>query len=135
MIFRTTWLPHSAPDISVLTLVRLCACGANSLLRHFNVLYHDEFASEVIKKIFTPILRGAWEQTLPALCHCAAETIEATVGAYERIKAHLLPTPLKCHYSFTVREISRALEVMLMADISKLTGKLDIARYGLQNVG
>ena len=105
-------------------------CAHARLLRHFNVLFQDEFSSEDTKNIFTQVLRGAWARSLPALSGCAEEIIEATVAAYERITSHLLPTPLKCHYTFTIRDISRALEVMLMADTSKLKTKTDIARYG-----
>ncbi|CDJ36189.1 LOW QUALITY PROTEIN: uncharacterized protein EMH_0009970 [Eimeria mitis] len=98
------------------------------LLRHFNVLFQDEFSSEDTKHIFTQVLQGAWARSLPAFLGCAEDIIEATVAAYERITEHLLPTPLKCHYIFTIRDISRALEVMLMADTSKLKTITDIAR-------
>lgn len=111
--------------------VRAGECAYRRLLRHFNVLFQDDFSSEDTKNIFTQILRGAWARSLPALYSCAEDMIEATVAAYERITAHLLPTPLKCHYTFTIRDISRALEVMLMADTSKLKTKTDIARYAL----
>ncbi|OEH75824.1 hypothetical protein cyc_04028 [Cyclospora cayetanensis] len=89
------------------------------LLRHFNILYYDEYAPADIKHVFARILKGTWERTLPMFSHCADILIDATVVAYQRIKAHLLPTPLKCHYSFTMREISRAVEGMLMADTSR----------------
>ncbi|CDJ52734.1 Dynein heavy chain, related [Eimeria brunetti] len=104
------------------------------LLRHFNILFQDEFSSEDKKHIFTQVVRGTWARSLPALHSCSEDIIEATVAAYERITAHLLPTPLKCHYTFTTRDISRALEVMLMADTSKLKTKADIARLWLHEM-
>lgn len=109
-------------------MLRLLFCLGARLLRHFNILFQDDYAPADIRYIFTQILRGAWEYSLPTLSNYAEVMIDATVAAYERIKGHLLPTPLKCHYTFTVREVSRALEVMLMADTSKIATQVDIAR-------
>lgn len=103
-------------------------CVESRLLRHFNVFYQDDIPARTIKNIFTRILSEAWKHALPGLCDYATDTIEATVTAYERIRTHLLPTPQKCHYTFTIRDISRAVEVMLMADTRKLTTKIGVAR-------
>ncbi|KAL8445805.1 hypothetical protein Emed_005361 [Eimeria media] len=83
---------------------------------------------QTIKHIFNHLLNQSWQSTLPSLCHCAADVIEATVNSYEQIKAHLLPTPLKCHYNFNLRDVAKATEAMLMADPSKITSEVDIAR-------
>ncbi|KAL8455590.1 hypothetical protein Emag_000585 [Eimeria magna] len=81
-----------------------------------------------IKHIFNHLLSQSWQSTLPALCHCAAHVIEATVNSYESIKTHLLPTPLKCHYNFSLRDVAKATEAMLMADSSRIASEVDIAR-------
>ncbi|KAL8438977.1 hypothetical protein Efla_006922 [Eimeria flavescens] len=104
------------------------------LLRHFNILYQDEAGPERLKNIFKPILLEAWKTTTPALCHCAGSIIDAIVTFYERAKARLLPTPLKCHYCFNPRDIAKAIEGILMADPTKLSSEIDVVRLGLHEM-
>ncbi|KAL8272359.1 hypothetical protein Esti_003649 [Eimeria stiedai] len=104
------------------------------LLRHFSILYQDDVAPQTVKHIFSHLLYQFWQSTLPSLCHFAANVIKATVNSYELIKAHLLPTPLKCHYNFSLRDVARATEAMLMADSSKIASEVNIARLWLHEM-
>lgn len=64
----------------------------------------------VMKSIFGSILQGfikADEHFSQDVSKLVNPIVESTVELFESIKAELLPTPAKSHYTFNLRDISK----------------------------
>ncbi len=55
----------------------------------------------------------------------------ATVDAYFRITADLLPTPLKCHYTFNLRDPSKLIQGMMAIHVQTLKKEEDLLNLWL----
>ncbi|KAK9803422.1 hypothetical protein WJX72_010826 [[Myrmecia] bisecta] len=86
-------------------------------LRHFNMLSFTDMSDESVGRIFTTIL-GAFaakhfneriSEVVPAL-------IASTVDIYNSVRAELLPTPSKPHYTFNLRDVARVVQGIMRAD-------------------
>ncbi|CAD7972922.1 unnamed protein product [Amoebophrya sp. A25] len=89
------------------------------LFRHINMIWMPSLSSSAMQTILSSIL-GGWLGTVkPALRKFAAPITKATVEAYFRITADLLPTPIKCHYTFNLRDPAKMIQGMMMIETKK----------------
>lgn len=95
--------------------------GRNSvtprLVRHFNLVYITEFDDESYIKIYSAIVNW-WQQHSPVHEDVKAKTsavVKATIQVYNTIRKELLPTPLKSHYTYNMRDLSKVFQVRLFA--------------------
>eukprot|EP00392_Amoebophrya_sp_AT5.2_P005332 g5341.t1 len=89
------------------------------LMRHVNMVWMPALTSNAMQTILSSVL-GGWLGTVkPALRKFAAPLTKATVEGYFRITADLLPTPLKCHYTFNLRDPAKMIQGMMMIDVKK----------------
>ena len=51
--------------------------------------------------------------------HCTS-VVDVCIRVYNEIKAQLLPTPAKSHYTFNLRDLSKVFQGILMADPTKI---------------
>jgi dynein heavy chain len=82
--------------------------------RHFNVLCFPPASDSALTSIFSSILNGFLSKFEPEIQKMAAGTVAATIEVYTRISQELLPTPSKFHYTFNLRDISKAFQGILM---------------------
>eukprot|EP00937_MAST-01D_sp_MAST-1D-sp2_P000693 g693.t1 len=87
--------------------------GRNALtprfLRHFNLVCFTDFDDATLKRIFNTIL--TWHFTSNKFDDKVAKVstgiVDATLHTYRAAMENLLPTPLKSHYTFNLRDFSR----------------------------
>lgn len=64
--------------------------------------------------IFTSILSGFLEAEVPHIVSSAEGLVQSSVNIYQQIQKDLLPTPLKSHYTFNLRDLSKVFQGILM---------------------
>jgi dynein heavy chain len=71
--------------------------------------------------IFSAILKGFLDvvKFVDAVKGLAEGAVKASIEIYNRISAELLPTPIKSHYTFNLRDVSKVFQGVLMIKSSK----------------
>ncbi|KAE8298053.1 Dynein heavy chain 1 [Larimichthys crocea] len=93
--------------------------------RHFNFLSFTEMEDASKKKIFSTIL-GSWLGSVPAIQPLNESLVDATIRVYATISSQLLPTPAKSHYTFSLRDLSKVFQGILMAQAGKMEDKVQL---------
>ncbi|GFH19491.1 uncharacterized protein HaLaN_16445, partial [Haematococcus lacustris] len=89
----------------------------NRLLRHFNFLSFTEMSDSSISRIFTTILGAFFKKSFGESIQSSCEhVVAATVDCYNAIRAALLPTPSKSHYTFNLRDLSKVVQGCMRCD-------------------
>ncbi|KAF4677338.1 hypothetical protein FOZ62_026768, partial [Perkinsus olseni] len=102
------------------------------LLRHFCMQWIPDISKDAMILIFDSILNGWLMAQAPHLAEMSNAIVRATVDAFFDISRDLLPTPLKSHYTFNLRDPAKMLQGMLMVDGEKvLTGKDELLELWL----
>lgn len=78
-------------------------------LSHFNVFSINSFSDETMIKIFTTILLTGLKKVGHSsdVINHVNQIVNGTINLYKLVQLHLRPTPLKSHYIFNMRDISR----------------------------
>lgn len=85
---------------------------SNRLLRHFCFVSFAEMTDKSIARIFETILVAFTGKYLTEdATAVAGDAVRATISVYNDIKAQLLPTPAKSHYTFNLRDIAKVVQV------------------------
>jgi dynein heavy chain, axonemal len=84
------------------------------LLRHFHMVWLTNLSEDSMCRIFTNILKGFMASHVPQFQDVAAPLVKSSVNIYLRIQRELLPTPMKSHYTFNLRDLSKIFQGMLM---------------------
>jgi dynein heavy chain len=95
------------------------------MFRHFNMVWMPALSTDAMNKILSGILGGWLGTTRDTLKDLAEPITKATVDGYFRITADLLPTPVKCHYTFNLRDPAKMIQGMMMVDVAKSLNKQD----------
>ena len=107
------------------------------LLRHFNQLAINEFADSTCQLVYTTIFDWwATGSRQPSdIAGKGAKVVSATIAVYSAIRAELLPTPAKGHYTFNMRDLSKVLQGMQMVDtpIASVPGAPSHRRFQLSH--
>ncbi|XP_061932650.1 dynein axonemal heavy chain 1-like isoform X3 [Apis cerana] len=88
------------------------------LLRHFHFIAFPEMEEDDKRHIFGTILKS-WLSLTPFI-HMLDVFITTTLNLYTIICKEMLPTPLKSHYTFNLRDLSKVFQGMLMANPQKI---------------
>jgi dynein heavy chain len=84
------------------------------LLRHFHMVWLTNLSEASMCRIFRNILQGFLEASLPGMVPMAESLVQSSVDIYLRIQKELLPTPLRSHYTFNLRDLSKVFQGVLM---------------------
>jgi dynein heavy chain, axonemal len=91
-------------------------------LRHFNILSFAEMSDSCVSRIFSTILSTFMGRYFPETVQKAvAGIVAATIHVYNAIRAELLPTPSKSHYTFNLRDMAKVVQGVLRADTKVCT--------------
>jgi len=79
--------------------------------RHFNIIAFSNFDDNALKSIFLNILKwhfreGEFSQEV---ANMTTNIVNASIKIYQNIQADLKPTPIKSHYTFNLRDISKVI--------------------------
>ncbi|KAJ1435246.1 dynein heavy chain, partial [Ochromonadaceae sp. CCMP2298] len=86
-------------------------------VRHFNVINFVNFSNDSLARVFGTILDWRLAQGFQGPVKALSEAaVQATISIYNNISASLLPTPMKSHYTFNLRDLSKVFQGMLMGD-------------------
>ncbi|KAJ3275318.1 Dynein heavy chain 1, axonemal [Terramyces sp. JEL0728] len=96
--------------------------------RHFNLINFVEMDHPSLQKIFTTILGTFLNKFSTEISSLTDNIVEASINIYNTIRAELLPTPNKSHYTFNLRDLSKVIQGVLSADQKTVTTNLDIIR-------
>ncbi|GKT35962.1 Dynein heavy chain, partial [Aduncisulcus paluster] len=99
---------------------------------HFNMITFPEMDNESLQHVFGTILTH-WIDTkmtkAPGEVSTAfTQVVKSTVDVFNTIRRELLPTPLKSHYTFNLRDLSAVFVGVLMGNPKKLTDKLSVVK-------
>jgi dynein heavy chain len=84
----------------------------NRYLRHFSMICATPFDENTLTKIFTTLVD--WWMKTKAIPAGAAKLrnplVSATIDLYQTVQRELLPTPMKSHYTFNLRDVSKVFQ-------------------------
>eukprot|EP00928_Gymnodinium_smaydae_P068050 TRINITY_DN5109_c0_g7_i1.p1 TRINITY_DN5109_c0_g7~~TRINITY_DN5109_c0_g7_i1.p1 ORF type:complete len:4115 (+),score=1184.64 TRINITY_DN5109_c0_g7_i1:176-12520(+) len=102
------------------------------LFRHFNMMWMPALSEEAMNRILASILGGWLKHVKPDLLGISSKIVKAGVNVFYRCSGDLLPTPLKCHYTFNLRDPAKMLQGMLMISVKhSLTSDQDLIKLFL----
>jgi dynein heavy chain len=116
---RTEWQWRYIQDTTLVAAAAPPVGGRSPLTprfsTHFNMFCVPEATSAVLQKIFGSILGGflkaGFQEGIQNLCMPA---IDSTIEIYEKISAEKRATPVKFHYLFNLRDVSKVCQGILM---------------------
>lgn len=88
------------------------------LLRHINLVALANFDEETLNRIFGTILHWYMHinQFSPDVSKNENKVINATLDIYKLAMSELLPTPMKSHYLFNLRDFAKVIMGVCMSD-------------------
>jgi dynein heavy chain len=141
------WMDHQGwyeyyteriPFRSIVDLIMVGAMGppgggrnpvTNRFLRHFNFIAFPEMQDASLKKIFGTILSTFAEANFgEEIQNLTATITDASIKLYNTIRAEMLPTPSKSHYTFNLRDLAKIFQGMLQADKRKISSIVEYVR-------
>eukprot|EP00929_Paragymnodinium_shiwhaense_P038463 TRINITY_DN20312_c0_g2_i5.p1 TRINITY_DN20312_c0_g2~~TRINITY_DN20312_c0_g2_i5.p1 ORF type:complete len:4212 (-),score=1387.32 TRINITY_DN20312_c0_g2_i5:193-12828(-) len=87
------------------------------LFRHFNMMWMPSLSESAMNRILSSILGGWLGSVQPTLRPLSSSLVKAAVDIFFRISEDLLPTPLKCHYTFNLRDPAKMIQGMMMISV------------------
>ena len=98
------------------------------MLRHFNFLSMLEMSDSSIAGIYQTILGNTLAGFQEGLADKASAVVAATISIYNTCRAELLPTPLKSHYLFNLRDVASVIQGVMQCSPKKLKEANDLTR-------
>merc|ERR550532_1611942 len=81
------------------------------------MIWMPSLSEEAMNRIFANIMGGWLGCVRPELQSLAQPIITATVNMFFQISQDLLPTPVKCHYTFNLRDPAKMVQGVLMVNV------------------
>eukprot|EP00981_Chlorochromonas_danica_P000077 scaffold30_cov166-Ochromonas_danica.AAC.10 len=98
------------------------------LLRHFSMIWLCSLTSESMSRIFTSILGGYVQAFVSFHAETVLPLVTSSISIYQRIQRDLLPTPLRSHYTFNLRDLSKVFQGVLLVKPHHLTQRDDLVK-------
>jgi dynein heavy chain len=102
----------------------------NRYLRHFSVVCATPFDGETMSKIFGTLVDW-WmkkEEIPDAAVKLKTRLVDATIDLYETVQLELLPTPMKSHYTFNLRDVSKVFQGICSTTSASIEDAPQLAR-------
>jgi dynein heavy chain, axonemal len=124
---------HQIVDSSLISAIGPPGGGRNRLtnriVRHMNIISFPDMDDVSVKRIFSSILDAFLEAHFPVdIVALSLPVVDASVEVYNSVRKDLLPTPLKSHYTFNLRDLAAVFQGILNARPSTVTGSEDLVR-------
>jgi dynein heavy chain len=110
-------------DVSFVAAMNLPGAGRtdipNRLKRHFCIFHMPAPREASITGVFGQLVAGHFtpERCAAAVVAAAPRLVPATMHLWNAAQGKLLPTPAKLHYSFTLRDMSKVFQGVLLASM------------------
>merc|ERR1740138_1676428 len=78
-----------------------------------------------MNRILSSILGGWLGHARPDLQDLATPIVKSSVDIYNKITTDLLPTPVKCHYTFNLRDPAKMIQGMMMVNVAQALNSPD----------
>ncbi|XP_066096637.1 dynein axonemal heavy chain 11 isoform X2 [Saccopteryx bilineata] len=103
------------------------------LQRHFTVFAFNFPSTEALTTIYSQILGFRFQQQAfdPAVLRSGPALIQAAIAAHQMMTRHFLPTAVRFHYLFNLRDLSNIFQGILFASPECLKGSNDVIRLWL----
>ncbi|KAH8046935.1 1-aminocyclopropane-1-carboxylate synthase [Aureococcus anophagefferens] len=92
-------------------------------VRHFNMINFVPFNQESLTRVFLTILDWSLGSYNNAVKSLSGAVVDATISIYEAIASGLLPTPMKSHYTFNLRDLSKVFQGLSQGHPDVIDGK------------
>lgn len=96
-------------------------------VRHFNLLNFVPFNDESLQRVFGTIVDWFLNRGFTgAVKSMGGSLVTATIDMYETIAKNLLPTPMKSHYTFNLRDMSKVFQGVAQASPDHVKVRLTV---------
>lgn len=100
-------------------------------LSHFCVFYIPSPANESLFRIFSTVLQNHTTVFPSEIQDLISSIINATLRIYDHLLHTLVPTPLKSHYVFSLRDLSRIIQGLLQTTPERFSSRERFVRVWL----
>ncbi|CAB3241783.1 unnamed protein product [Arctia plantaginis] len=98
------------------------------LMRHFHYISFTEMEYSSKYAIFSVILKSWIRNINPKVIVREAPFLTASLDIFTQLVEELLPTPVKSHYTFNLRDLSKVFQGILMVDPQLILDENDVIR-------
>ena len=88
--------------------------------RHFHMLCIPPTSEDAMTLIFKSIVEGFFKPFKAEIQGLSGSLVSSTITLYNRMLQEMLPTPIKSHYTFNLRDVSKVFQGILMSDHRRL---------------
>jgi dynein heavy chain, axonemal len=93
-------------------------------VRHFNLINFVNFSDESLARVFGTILDWRLAQGfVGSVKQISGSIVQAAISIYNTIATSLLPTPVKSHYTFNLRDLSKVFQGVLLGNSTLVKDK------------
>ena len=102
----------------------------NRFLRHLNLISLAQFDEDTLNRIFNTILHWFFGTNSfnPEVIKCENKIVSSTLDVYRTALKELLPTPMKSHYLFNLRDFSKVIMGICMSDKDRIQTQDQVVR-------
>jgi dynein heavy chain len=98
-------------------------------VRHFNLINFVPFDNESLTRVFNTIMDWFLARGFSGGVKAMGQPmVTATIDVYDTISATLLPTPLKSHYTFNLRDLAKVFQGITQASKDNVKDKDEFVR-------
>jgi len=140
--FDPSWSYRKIQDIQFVAAMGPPGGGRSNItqryVRHFNMLNYVPFDDSSLVRIFTKIVGWSLGSKNPKVIGSPSfnssvkkigdSCVQASIRLYNSVMSNLLPTPLKSHYTFNLRDLAKVFQGLSQADSSNVDEPIKFIR-------
>eukprot|EP01135_Chromosphaera_perkinsii_P002940 Nk52_evm51s230 gene=Nk52_evmTU51s230 len=98
------------------------------LQRHFSVFAVNFPGTESLQQIYSSLFSAHVQSFAPAVVKCVPKLMEAALSLNKRVMSSFLPTAIKFHYNFNLRDLSNIFQGLMFSTANTCKTPMDLAR-------